>query len=87
MKPLERIFFMACIMKSEEMKVREIIKTLCTLGFSENQLLYYVNKWDNYGFYNYGVTIDLGWFEPENLTGEYAVMYEYLTGKKVQSDG
>ena len=82
MKPLERVFFMACIMKSTEMSVRKIINTFCTLGFSENQLLYYVNKWNNRGFYNYGVLIDFGWFEPENLTGEYAVMYEHLHGKK-----
>jgi hypothetical protein len=74
-------------MKSKEMSVRKIIKIFCTLGFSGNQLLYYVNKWNNRGFYDYGVTIDLGWFEPENLIGEYAVMYEYLTGKKVGNDG
>lgn len=82
MKPLERVFFMACIMKSKEMSVRKIIKTFCTLGFSENQLLYYVNKWNNRGFYNYGVTIDLGWFEPENFIGEYKVIYDDVVGKK-----
>lgn len=33
------------------------------------------NKWTNKGFYNYGVTMDLGWFEEEYFTGEYQEMY------------
>ena len=27
------------------------------------QLLYYLEKWSNRGIYNYGVSLDLGWFE------------------------
>lgn len=82
MKPLERIFFIACIKNIETMKAREVIKTFCTLGFSEKQLLRYIEKWLKNGFYDYGVTIDLGWFEPENFIGEYKVIYEEIVGEK-----
>ena len=78
MKPLERIFFQSCVMQSGIMSVREIIAIFCALGFSEKQLLYYVNKWDNRGFYDYGVTLDLGWFEPDKFIEEYKVMYENI---------
>ena len=78
MKPLERIFFQACIMKRDFMSVREIINIFSDLGFPINQLWYYLSKWGNIGFYDYGVTEDLGWFEPDKFTAEYKVMYEKI---------
>ena len=81
MKPLERIFFQACVMQRGMMSVREIIAMFCALGFSEKQLLCYVDKWDKLGFYEYGVTLDLGWFYIDKLTGEYKVMYERTVEK------
>ena len=81
MKPLERIFFQSCVMQRGRMSVREIIAIFCALGFSEKQLLYYVFKWDTRDFYDYGVALDLGWFYPDKLIGEYKVMYENIVKK------
>ena len=88
MKPLERIFFQACIMKcklgyvpyTEDnfLTVRDVIKHFETLGFSAKRLWYYLDKWVGRGFYDYGIKVDLGWFEPDKLTGEYKVMYESI---------
>ena len=83
MKPLERIFFQACVMQRGKMSVAKIIYIFCALGFSEKQLLYYVEKWNNCGFYDYGVALALGWFYSDRLTGEYKVMYENI----VQEEG
>ena len=89
MKPLERVFFQACIMSSRlilsdhtiidrGMTVREITNVFYSLGFPIKRLWRYLEKWAGKGFYNYGVTLDLGWFEEENLTGEYKVMYDKI---------
>ena len=77
MKPLERIFFQSCMRRGRK-SVREVIAIFCELGFSKKQLLYYVSKWDGLGFYDYGVTLDLGWFYTGKLIGEYKVMYERI---------
>lgn len=75
MKPLERIFFKACLMKGEK-SVRDIVHIFSDLGFPTKILWGYIKKWDNIGFYDYGVTIDLGWFRVDRLPIEYMKMYE-----------
>lgn len=40
--------------------------------------MYYADKWSDRGFYDYGVTLDLGWFILENFTGEYKAIYEQM---------
>lgn len=40
--------------------VRDVIKEL---GMNEKRALYLLDKWDSKGWYNWGVTIDLGWLE------------------------
>ena len=32
---------------------------------------YYLKKWDRLGFYNYGVTLDLGWLEDDKIPQRY----------------
>lgn len=32
---------------------------------------YLLEKWSELGFYDYGVTLDLGWFEPDKLPERY----------------
>lgn len=32
---------------------------------------YYLEKWDRLGFYNYGVTLDLGWIEDDKIPERY----------------
>lgn len=86
MKPLEEIFFRACVneqkrksdCKSREFSIRDIGNVFERLGFSYKQLLYYVQKWSDKGFYDYGVSVDLGWFEFDKLTGEYKRIYEKI---------
>lgn len=86
MKPLERIFFIACIreqmrvikLEDREFTIRIIGNIFSRLGFSYKQLMYYVKKWSDRGFYDYGVTLDLGWFDFDELNGEYKEIYEQI---------
>lgn len=101
MKPLERIFFIACIKNctfvsynhftgacvgTDEFTVRGVIYMFELLGFSGKQLRYYLSKWSSRGFYDYGVSLDLGWFEFENLKGEYKEIYRECRGKEKFND-
>ena len=81
MKPLERIFFQACVMNIHKICIRNVIEVFGALGFPIKPLYYYLNKWSARGFYDYGIAIDLGWFEYDELTGEYKVMYENIIKK------
>ena len=86
MKPLEIIFFMACVneqrrvydLSKREFTVREIANIFTRFGFSYKQLMYYVKKWSDRGFYDYGTSLDLGWFEFDKLKGEYKEIYESI---------
>ena len=92
MKPLERIFFQACMLNGRYftgtmlhdggISVREIINAFCSIGFPVKQLWYYLKKWGERRFYDYGVTEDLGWFYPDNFTGEYKVIYENVVKER-----
>lgn len=89
MKPLERIFFEACLheqlttydLSRKEFSVRVIGNIFSRLGFPYKQLMYYVEKWSLKGFYEYGVTLDLGCFYVNKLSGEYKKIYEEMQGR------
>lgn len=59
MKPLEEIFFRACVNEQKrklpssnrELSIRTIGNIFERLGFSYKQLMYYVRKWCDKGFY------------------------------------
>lgn len=95
MKPLEEIFFRACVNEQKrklhssnrELSIRTIGNIFERLGFSYKQLMYYVRKWCDRGFYDYGVTLDLGWFEFNKLTGEYKQIYEEMSNVDGWRDG
>lgn len=95
MKPLEQIFFRACVNEQKrklhtedrEFDIRTIGNIFERLGFSYKQLMYYVEKWSDKGFYNYGVSLDLGWFEFNKLTGEYKQIYEEMSNVDGWRDG
>ena len=75
MKPLERIFFKACLMKGDKF-IQDICRTFSDLGFPIKILWRYLEKWNDIGFYDYGVALDMGWFYIDKLPIEYAKMYE-----------
>lgn len=89
MKPLERIFFQACWMQCIVHRVdgmdkdpttckflRDIVDIFHSMGFPNKRLWWYLEKWNDIGFYDYGVALDLGWFEENKLTAEYKVLAE-----------
>ena len=45
--------------------------------------MYYVEKWSNRGFYDYGVTLDLGWFYTDKLSGEYKKVYDEMRNRTI----
>ena len=68
MKSLEIIFFEACLHEQlirdklglgKCLTFREIVTLFLILGFPYKRLVYYINKWVDKGFYNYGVALDL----------------------------
>ena len=85
MKPLERIFFQACWMCcSHQVDTgtdiihtparaypRDILGVFIILGFPQKLLVSYLYKWDDKGFFEYGVSPNVGWFVDKNLIGEY----------------
>lgn len=75
MKPLEQIFFKACLMRGDNF-IRDICQTFSELGFPIKILRRYLRKWTNMGFYEYDVALDMGWFYIDKLPVEYAKMYE-----------
>ena len=74
MKTLERQFFRYCMKQTDyylsnrdqiitRMSIRDIANDFCIKKkCSYKQLMYYINKWVSYGMYDYGVSLDLGWF-------------------------
>ena len=60
---------------------REIINILSEF-INYKRCWYLLEKWGNKGFYNYGVTTDMGWFEAEHFTGEYQEMYLEMLRKE-----
>lgn len=95
MKPLEEIFFKACIHESKrsgfetserEFSVRNIVNIFSRLGFPHKQLWYYLEKWSGLGLYDYGVTLDLGWFNPDKLPPQYDVLYQEVCNSQGVTD-
>lgn len=89
MKDDERKFFITCLkycpileMRKVEQSIspREIINILSEF-VNYKRCWYLLEKWSNKGFYNYGVTMDLGWFEIEQLKGEYLLIYKEMEEK------
>lgn len=72
---------------NRELSIRTIGNIFERLGFSYKQLMYYVRKWSDKGFYDYGITLDLGWFEFDKLTGEYKRIYDSMTSTDGWKDG
>ena len=95
MKPLEEIFFRACLneqirilhIEDKEFDVETIANIFDRLGFSYEELMRCVRRWSNKGFLNYDNSLDLGWFEFSKLTGEYKKIYEETSNVDGWRDG
>jgi hypothetical protein len=70
MKEQERIFFSICYGLRDVYRPREVVNLLADT-IPHKRCWYYLEKWTNQGFYDYGVTLDLGWFCPEKLPERY----------------
>lgn len=85
----ERNFFITCLKYCTIQGVRDVSKAISPRDIISvlNEFMnykrcwYLLEKWTNKGFYNYGVTMDLGWFEPDKFYGEYQEIYEYMKNK------
>lgn len=54
---------------------RDVIAILEPSGFIHRKRAWYLlAKWANLGFYEYGVTLDLGWFYPPKLPERYKAL-------------
>ena len=86
MKPLERQFFRYCMRQIDyTKKYYSVTCTLqTTRGIwailqefadkkqcSEKQLIHYLMKWSELGFYDYGVNIGYGWFYVHKMAPQY----------------
>ena len=83
MKEDEKRFFIACYTYGRiapnwdvpYVSVRKIINILS--GYIHHKRCwYYLEKWSDLGFYDYGVTLDLGWIYPDKLPERYKKLLE-----------
>lgn len=54
------------IMNSDDVSVRDIINIIHP-NIHYKRLWYILEKWSNRGIYNYGVALDMGWLEVDDL--------------------
>ena len=79
MKDDEKLFFVLCVRYSKHsvarVRIREIIEILHACNFIHyKRCIYLLEKWSRMGFYEWGVTMDLGWFDFDNLPERYAAL-------------
>ena len=70
----EKTFFiMSCAMKkSHKITMRGIIDLMESVyRIPTKRCWYYLKKWCDLGFYDYGVSLDLGWFCPDKFPDRY----------------
>ena len=70
LKEHERIFFALCYRLRGKLTPRDVVHLLDGV-IHHKRCWYYLAKWSRLGFYDSGVTEDLGWFYPENLPPRY----------------
>ena len=80
MKKDEKIFFLLCVKwanPGNKLLPRVIIDILYDCGLMHYKRgLYLLRKWAGLGFYEYGVSIDLGWFLFDKLPQRYAQLLD-----------
>lgn len=82
MKDLEKVFFLHCLLSycvNPYTTIYEIVDMYFKIGVPQKQLLYYLEKWYEKGFYDCGVNICYGWFYTKNINGaEYEKIKEVV---------
>lgn len=88
MKEDEKKFFITCLRRIRITKnYKEIQKQLLSPREIINLIDEYINykrcwylleKWERKGFYIYGTSLDLGYFEVDNMSGEYKEIFNKL---------
>ena len=79
MKDHERIFFALCFNLRNSCKPRNVVHMLGDT-IPHCRCWYYLKKWAGLGFYSYGVTLDLGWFEEDKIPPRYMEILEQGEG-------
>lgn len=51
---------------------------MVSLGYPAEQLLYYMGKWSDKGFYEWGTSVTGGWFIFSKLNGEYKRIFDQI---------
>ena len=71
MKFEEKLFFILCFkLRILNILPRDIV-TILNDVIPHKRCLRYLEKWSEKGFYDYGVTLDLGWFYCDKLPQRY----------------
>lgn len=73
MKEHERIFFALCFnlwLINPNFRPRTVVNILADT-IPHKRCWYYLSKWAGLGFYDYGITLDLGWFDFTKMPERY----------------
>ena len=66
MKSIEREFWQAIKNRSEDICVRDVCHIFRDdRGVPVKRMRFWLNEWSDKGWYDYGVTLDLGWLTEE----------------------
>lgn len=78
MKNQEKFFFVLCYDMRKYCVPYDFINSKIVKEIPRKQLKYYLTKWTDLGFYDYGVNLFFGWFYPDKLPERYKdVLAEY----------
>jgi len=66
MKPDEKEFLKRCQQSKREIRVRDIINSV-DFTMNYKRAWYILEKWSGKGWYDYGVSLDLGWMTEEGM--------------------
>lgn len=79
MKKDEWLLFCAIIHKNKEETVRNVINKYHKLGYIHYKRAWYLlQKWSAKGYYNYGVSLDLGWMEDKGIQKHNEIAGNYF---------
>lgn len=71
MKLEEKIFFALCYNLRQKGIMPRAVVNMLNETIPHKRCWYYLKKWCDRGFYSYGVTLDLGWFEDNKMPQRY----------------